>query len=131
MGAKCCAVRIAHNRRIDPDAYVRRSVLQEDRAEDGRPTGVRQRRFDAPIASEQHKSRSEWDCYGSQKDNTTVASRRIEYRYHSETRIDPEKLGNRDQLEGWLPQQSLSTRKLEQSDRQDAILSGTLQQILA
>uniref|UniRef100_A0A1I7XHR9 Transposase n=1 Tax=Heterorhabditis bacteriophora TaxID=37862 RepID=A0A1I7XHR9_HETBA len=57
-------------------------------------------------------------------DSTGFMERRLEYRYHSETRIDSDEDEKREQLEGWLRHQPLSRRKLDHSDRHIAMLGG-------
>ncbi|PIO68675.1 hypothetical protein TELCIR_09524 [Teladorsagia circumcincta] len=64
------------------------------------------------------------------KEQGSVERRRVEYRYRSETRVDSEELEKREQLEQWLLQQPISTRKLDQSDRQSCSLDENISEDL-
>ncbi|KAK5969711.1 hypothetical protein GCK32_019836 [Trichostrongylus colubriformis] len=125
MGARCCSATTTLDKRLDADSHARRSASQGNRASDARGAGVRERREEVPLVSDQLRSRSEWDCHGPSKESENLERRQIEYRYRSETRVDSDQSQKREQLEQWLLQQPLSARKLDQSDRKAAMLSGT------
>ncbi|WKX89700.1 hypothetical protein Q1695_008946 [Nippostrongylus brasiliensis] len=120
---QCC-------KRTDTDSYVRQSSSQEYR-DGGLRSSVdrygnsvpRQQRINAPLLAENGPTQTTFICQPSSSTEPLERRQVQQYHYRSETRIDPEEVEKREQLEHWLLQQPLSARKLDQSDRHVAMLS--------
>ncbi|CAJ0594331.1 unnamed protein product [Cylicocyclus nassatus] len=121
-------------KRADGDVYTRRTSTQSAQQEAAGPSrgqevvtnGSRPRHEE--VASTSHRSRnsSQPPMRNSREhSSSTRYERSLTYRYRSETRMDAAELEKREQLEQWLMQQPLEKRKLDQSDRQVAMLAGT------